>query len=387
MAYDYQDYYELKAAKKSASSGQTVTADEIKENIASSGLTPQQHYETYGKSENIVWSAYEAIQEQYQTLFGRVGEEAGVEHWLSTGLANSGDNSLKDNMINAATENGFSLDTSSGIYQKPGFEWNADAGEYTPISGYTPPGDTPPGSGLLDDLPDIFQPDLIPTSDSSSATHSNQTSENQSTNESSSSSASGSEQQSTSETGIDKSFTDPLLKGLLPTLQESIKDLPGQVDQWADKNLAASRSASKNLLDGHLTNMLADLSKRGMVGGSVASQGLGQAGVGAAQQQAGIDLGIRSQANQQRLQIPGILQGIAGLGHRSDAQSTGSSFSNAQSQSSGQSTGWSSGQSTGWSSGQSTGTSSGESSGISSGSSTNPLAPYELYSKLLMGMM
>jgi hypothetical protein len=160
------------------------------------------------------------------------------------------------------------------------------------------------------DVQDILQPGLVPTSSSSS--------------------------------GLPSWATSDLLKNLIPELVSSFNDMPSQIDEWTDKNLAASHSASKNLLDGHLTTLLADLSKRGMLGGegsSVSSDAIANMGSQVASDQAANDLAISSNGAAQKFQVPGLLSSIAGLGKTSTSENS------------------------------------------------NPLAPYELYSQMLLGMM
>ena len=201
---------------------------------------------------------------------------------------------------------------------------------------------------------DLFQPNLVPSSTADS--------KQQATSGSTQQATSGSQQQASSTTGLPSWFSGDLLKALLPELKSSISGLSGQADDWADKNLAASHSASKNLLDGHLTSLMADLAKRG-IGGSVSGDAVSNAATQAAKQQAGTDLGIMSQASQQKLAIPGLLGQLAGLGQQSTSKSSGMSQS------------------------ESGGSAQSASSGTSQSQTSNPLAPYELYSKMLLGMM
>ena len=170
---------------------------------------------------------------------------------------------------------------------------------------------------------DLFQPGLVPVSNANSTGSSNASS------------------------GLPAWFGNNILNDLLPQLKQSYSNLPGQIDDWEQKNYAHSRQASKSLLDGHLTNVLADLAKRGMIQSSVASDAVGTAASEIDKNRNAADLGIASQSAQQRLAVPGILTAIAGLGQRSDSLSNQSSSSEQ----------------------------------------SNPLAPYELYSKMLLGMM
>ena len=146
---------------------------------------------------------------------------------------------------------------------------------------------------------------------------------------------------SKSSSGLPDWATGDLLSKLIPELTKSFADMPGQIDEWAEKNLASSHSASKNLLDGHLTSLLADLSKRGMMGGegsTVSSDALSDLGTGVAKQQAGADLAILGQGAKQKFQVPGLLGQLAGLGQQSKSETS------------------------------------------------DPLAPYKLYSNMLLGM-
>jgi len=359
-----------------------TAATEIKNNDVATGTTT-----ATGPTEDV--------KAAYQRLFGYAPDQAGLEYWVKQ--VNDPASGVTLNNLDTALQNAATAiknnDVATGTTTPVG-----PAADPVPT---TTPTTTPTTAdpGYLD----LFQPTLYPTTDSSSATVAENASNSVSTsgsvnasdsvstsgsvNASNSASTSGSTEHSESDSGIASWFTDPLLQGLLPTLQDSIKNLPGQVDQWTDKNLAASRSASKNLLDGHLTSVLADLAKRGLTSSTVASDTISTAAVDAAKAQSATDLGIMSNADAMKIQIPGILADVANLGNRSTSVSDGSSFSSAISNSSGSSFGDSTSTSTGSSFGDSTSTSTGSSSGLSSGTSTDPLAPYNLYSQLLLGMM
>lgn len=125
---------------------------------------------------------------------------------------------------------------------------------------------------------------------------------------------------STSYSGLPQTFTGPLLEGLLPQLQQATTDLPGQIGEWTEQAKALSQSASRNLLEGAMTNQLADLAKRGVLQSSVAEKALGRAGGevarGLGQEMAQIGM----QGATLGTQVPGILAGIANLGQYSQAQ-------------------------------------------------------------------
>ena len=212
------------------------------------------------------------IEQNYQKLFGRASDVSGANFWANSGLTGR---ELTTEMAKAATEHGKPFNPETGHYEAPASK-------------------------------DLFQPDLVPKSTSSS--------------------------------GLPEGFTSDLLSKLLPELTGSFADLPGQIDEWTEKNLASSASASKNLLDGHMTNLLADLAKRG-VGGTAAEGAMADVGMQAARGQTAADLAILGQGAQQKFQVPGQLASIAGLGQRSESEQT------------------------------------------------DPLAPYRLYSQMLLGMM
>lgn len=268
----------------------------------------------------------------------------------NTGTSNAGTNTGTNN--NVVTGTGLApltdnaqlfLDLSGGITRDQGINWLNTADQasvntirqnalnygltdaeidaaFSNIRGGTTTVTNPVTKGDLDQL---FQPGLY---SGSSAT---------------------SDQSSESYTGLPSGLRDNLLSDLLPQLMESYQNLPGQIDDWTEKNLAASHSASKNLLDGHLTSVLADLAKRGMIDSSAASEGISKAATDVASQQAGLDLTTLAQAAQQKFQIPGMLSSIADLGKYSSSSSTGDSSS----------------------------------------TSSNPLEPYQLYSQMLLGLM
>jgi len=221
------------------------------------------------------------VTQAYQDLFGRTGDTAGINYWTASGLTGA---DLTTAMVNSAkNEYGFSYDFDQGVY--------------------VPPAEP-------DEEEDLFQPDKVPTTSSYS--------------------------------GLPEWFSSDLLTKLLPELTNSFTDLPGQIDEWTEKNLASSASASKNLLDGHMTNLLADLSKRGMLGGegsSVASDAMANLGTQVAKNQTVTDLATTAAGAAQKFQVPGVLGQLAGLGTSSTSQSS------------------------------------------------DPLAPYQLYSNMLLGMM
>lgn len=125
---------------------------------------------------------------------------------------------------------------------------------------------------------------------------------------------------SVSRTGLPQEFTGPLLEGILPQLQQATADLPGQVGEWTEQAKALSQSASRNLLQGAMTNVMADLAKRGVLKSSVAERAIGRAGAGVATQLGQQMAQIGMQGATLRSQVPGILAGVAGLGQVSEAR-------------------------------------------------------------------
>ena len=334
-------------------------------------------------------SDYSLVNDAYKKVFGRDGDQAGIDYWTKD---------LQDGKITPAQLEGA---MQQAAVQDYGYAQNPETGFYGPQSysssggGTTPPTGSggpqtsvdPTGPAAGSDVNDLFQPTLFPTSGSQSTTGSTATSANESANQSTNQSLNTSTNQSVNQSsnesesfsGMPEWFSSDLLNNLLPELKGSFEDLPGQVDQWRDHNLAASRSAAKNLLDGNLTTMLADLAKRGLTGGSAMREGISDAAMTSAREMAGRDQTTMANANQMRMQIPGLLTNIAGLGQFSKGSSSGGS--------SGSSLGTSFGASSGQSTGSSSGSSDSSSSGQSTSQSADPLAPYQLYSNMLQGMM
>ncbi len=224
------------------------------------GLTPRQHYQRYGKDEGI--SPY-GKQEPQQMQPPNVGT-----------YRPEGNNPIPMPSIPMRNQ------TSSVPMRKPVRTAGNNPGTAYGVGGTN----TAQPQG-----PELFQPDLYPTSRSSSVS------------------------------GID--FSNPYVQKMTGGILDRIGGLDAQTDASYDNAVSGARDVSRDQITGTTNNMLRNLTNRGILDSSFAPSAVGTALGNLAQgtQQNVYNAGV-SKA-QQKFNTPSMLAGLAQLGQRSTSSS------------------------------------------------------------------
>jgi hypothetical protein len=130
-------------------------------------------------------------------------------------------------------------------------------------------------------LPDLFQPDKYPRSDSYS--------------------------------GLAPLYRAKIEKGIIPELVSRAKALPETIDRYTQNAARLYERQARQTIEGSLPGLLAQLGRRGMLDSSVAADAISQLGTQIVPTYANRAYSAGMTAAQMQAGVPGVLSGIANL--------------------------------------------------------------------------
>lgn len=244
--WDESEYLKLKTNQLNSTGYQGKTdwtADQTKNAIINEHMTPQSHYDLYGKDENLL------------------------------SYANYGDTPTT---APTPTPTPTMIPTT--------------APTTAPITAPTYTTPTATGSTPITPRTDLFQPTLAPVS--------------------------------TSRSGISQGDIDKIMAMVMPGLEGSIKDMPGQISKYVANSKEAGQAAGRQGLKDVENNLVGDLMQRGIIGSNIASDTIGRAAGAVAKGVSDQNYDAEMQGAKMNMDIPEILAKIASLGSYSESSNT-----------------------------------------------------------------
>jgi len=149
--------------------------------------------------------------------------------------------------------------------------------------------------------PEMFQPDLYPTSSGTNT--------------------------STSYSGLPSEYLDQLMQGLMPELMRSIQGMPQAIDEYTGKASQMYEGMGRRLLDDAMPGILNNLAGRNVLNSSVASDAISKTATNIIPMFTDAALQAGMKGAEMKANIPSILGNIANLGRVSESSAEGTSES------------------------------------------------------------
>lgn len=150
--------------------------------------------------------------------------------------------------------------------------------------------------------------------------------------------------QSSNYAGLPASYQEALLAAIMPTLQNAITNMPGNIDQYTNQALGSYQQMMQNALRTALPRAMAGLANRGIINSTEGQKVLGEVGSTAAIDAANKGYTTAMQAALLKANMPQMLSQIMDLGKTSYGTSTGAAAGSSANINMGQSSGTSSSQ-------------------------------------------
>lgn len=118
--------------------------------------------------------------------------------------------------------------------------------------------------------------------------------------------------------GLPKTYRDTLLSFVMPQLQSSVENLPGNIDQYTNDALGTYRQEFNNYIQDAIPAQLRNLANRGILNSSVAENTLSQTYSDALRKSSGMGYQTAMEAAKMKTAIPQTLGQLLTYGQYSE---------------------------------------------------------------------